>query len=349
MSTTTKPQKNTRELYQDEKPKPAADPKPATGRLLDDVIERTVAELDDLATATLQQVEEAEGRLKKSVVMAKGIARLRALLSDRLMQDYFMPLMNSKLGFVTDRPNEKHTHPYPVATVRDCLIEALLKGFYPVNNEFNIIAGNFYGAQNGWYRKVCDVAGLTDLDVIPGVPVQHNGQTVVRVVASWKLHGQAQRLSSGDNSPGRTFTIRTNSGSGPDQTLGKALAKAYKAIYRKLTGTENTLDPDDHDEAVAGALAQSRAAQVSEKLGQVGAAPVAPPKPGEDRGTVTKDQLGRLQLLSRQAGLDPANFDGWLARFGAEKAEELSEVKAEELLTSLLAETQARREPGAEG
>jgi hypothetical protein len=183
--------------------------------------------------------------LHRALLTARAVEMLAAALDDRVM-DRILPLMNTKVGFMTDRGphNTKNPQPYDKATVRRVLVEALLKGFLPFNNEFNIISGGFYGARNGWQRKCEEIRGLTDLDVSPGVPVVREGRTVVRVRATWKMDGHRKELVGADGQAGRVFPIQTNSYSTDDNTIGKAYAKAYRAVYQYATGTRLTEDDD---------------------------------------------------------------------------------------------------------
>src|ERR1035437_2247928 len=96
---------------------------------------------------------------EKALVVAQSIGELRGALTDEVMRP-IMELMNTSLGFMTDqdpkRPSASNPQPkpYSIEIVRDCFIEGRLRGFYPVNNEMNIIAGRFYGALAGFERIV---------------------------------------------------------------------------------------------------------------------------------------------------------------------------------------------------
>ena len=77
------------------------------------------------------------------------IALLREALSDEVMERVFMPLMNTKVGFLTDRngrPRKNGTvQPlYTIPVVRDAIIDAVSIGLLPTGNQFNIIAERMY-------------------------------------------------------------------------------------------------------------------------------------------------------------------------------------------------------------
>src|SRR4051812_19239159 len=101
--------------------------------------------LNDQELARISQIEEvigrselalssAAGRIARGFAMAKGVATLRSLITDEMMAKYFMPLMNTKLGFRTDRDpkrrekNGDQVSPYSMEVVRECLIEGFLRG-----------------------------------------------------------------------------------------------------------------------------------------------------------------------------------------------------------------------------
>lgn len=206
-------------------------------------IERVLTACD---SATLAQMPA----LKKAVTLARGIYDLRLALSEEIVETVFMHLQGTPLGFITDKDKDGG---YPVAVVRECLIEAMLKGLQPINNEFNIISGRCYGARNGLERLVKDWPGLTDLRWTPGVP-QMAGEkgALVSMRATWKLGGRDMELYRGQtkrkNEKGEEevedtrIAVKVNSGMGPDAIIGKAERKMFKAIYSILTGGKVSIE-----------------------------------------------------------------------------------------------------------
>lgn len=216
----------------------------ATGvQLLDTALLQQALDLDRTAQEYAAAIQAAPGHIQKALLTARGIQALRQGLGGKVLAEV-MALMNSPLGFLTDRGpharSEGNKTPYPVEVVRDCVVEALLHGFYLSGNEFNIIAGRFFGAQNGWRRKLEDVPGISDIRVAAGVPMVHNGQTVCRVALSWKVDGQADELRGADGKPGVAFPVTVTAYSTADQTIGKAKRKAYKLAFEQATGSKVT-------------------------------------------------------------------------------------------------------------
>lgn len=84
------------------------------------------------------------------------IALLREALTDEVMNKVFMPLMNTKVGFLTDRNGRPRSggRPalpvYSVPVVRDAIIDAVSIGLLPTGNQFNIIAERMYPTKEGY-------------------------------------------------------------------------------------------------------------------------------------------------------------------------------------------------------
>lgn len=208
-------------------------------------IERVIAENGLIAIAALSPLEQ-------SIKLSKGVTALRKVLSEGVMKEFFMPIQGTRLGFQTDKDKDGG---YDLATVREVLIEAFMRGFRPIGNELNVIAGQFYGAKNGYERIVREYPGLTDLRVELSVPEDApKGNSLVSAHAVWFLNGVQDELwcAVPDPAVGRKLDtripVRVNAGMGPDAVLGKATRKLYARIYAILTNTsqsEAEADPDD--------------------------------------------------------------------------------------------------------
>lgn len=91
------------------------------------------------------------------VLMACAIKQMRDALTPEAMS-VVSQLAGSSLGFKTDQQQ------YDTATLKDVVITAVLNGVSIVGNEFNVVAGEFYIAKNGWKRKLKS-RGFTRIDV----------------------------------------------------------------------------------------------------------------------------------------------------------------------------------------
>jgi hypothetical protein len=101
----------------------------------------------------------------KPIVMAMAIKDIRGALTPEAM-GAVKELAGTSLGFLTDRTPDKQ---YPVEVIRECVIEAMIRGVGVVGNQFNIIAGRFYMARNGWEAKLRK-AGCTQIVPTVGRP-----------------------------------------------------------------------------------------------------------------------------------------------------------------------------------
>jgi hypothetical protein len=209
--------------------------------LLDRILEAQTDRMDRVAHNYAEALDRETLPLRKAMLQADAILKLQQLMTEPIMQR-FMRLMNNPLGFKTDRAKGKD--PYPPDVVRDCIIQGLLRGAYPVGNEINIIAGQCYLTKECYERKVRELPGLTDLKTTLGVPRFVEGRMLVRGQATWRLNGVQDQLISGDDKPGRTFPIITHEGTSADNILGKATRKLLKAVYDQCTGSKQG-DPDD--------------------------------------------------------------------------------------------------------
>ena len=220
-------------------------------------LDKDLQQIEAMSAQYLQTISNPDiGRLAKTLCTANNIQIMRNLLTPKRME-IFMGLMNSPLGFRTDK---KGKDSYAMEEVREVLIAALLNGVFPYGNEFNIIASNLYVTKEGFERKVRETDGLTDLEVIAGVPRLYEGRTIVRMAARWRLHGVIQELSSIDGKPGREFPIKVNQGMGDDGIIGKATRKLLKAVWVQIHGSEQSLLADGEIEEPA---------QIADKQGEL--------------------------------------------------------------------------------
>ena len=183
-----------------------------------------VAALDKAAANGIIAQREAS-QFKRTLLVSTAMGELQNLLTPKIMAP-IMNLQNKSLGFRTDNPNG-----YPVDVVRDCLIEATLKGVYPVGNEFNIIAGRCYITKEGYFHKLHDIPNFSWVE-IPGIPrnVGDNG-AIIKVTLEWTYNGKSSTKEL-------ELAIRVNRGMGADAIIGKALRKARAWLYTTITGQD---------------------------------------------------------------------------------------------------------------
>lgn len=192
----------------------------------------------------------------RTLVLAKGMRMLRAAFSKEIMGD-IMQLVNSPLGFMSDRPNSKQPA-YSEEEIRDAVIHAALKGARTVGNEFTIISRKAYLNKEHFERKVREIDGLTDLELHPGAPVLKDGTAWVPFVASWmyqkpgttdrrlfRLDRTVQKVN-GEVLDNRVV-VRVNDGGGADMAIGKATRKVLAQVYTQMTGSKlSNIDPAEN-------------------------------------------------------------------------------------------------------
>jgi hypothetical protein len=146
-------------------------------------------------------------------------------------------VQDTPLGFRTDRDPKlvnkrtgKANEPYDEGTVKDCLIEAMLRGVQLVGNQFNIISGRCYITREGYEYLIRRLADVTDFSHVEGVPVRKEGGVTIACESRWRKAGQDQELKV-------IIPVKSDEYSGADQLLGKAARKFLKRCYEQMTGS----------------------------------------------------------------------------------------------------------------
>jgi hypothetical protein len=211
----------------------------ATGTLTTRLSQQSIAAMDAVIKECALTHLDGKQEMERAFVMARGIRDLRALITDEAMKDV-MQLQGTSLGFRTDKDREGG---YKVDVVKDCLIEAALRGLRPVGNEWNIISGRVYVTKEGFARLVREFPGLGNLQMIPGVPRMKDGGALVTYKAKFTVDGVPVEIE-------REIPVKVNSGMGADAILGKATRKMLCAVYERLTGSEYSLPEGDVSDVV---------------------------------------------------------------------------------------------------
>lgn len=183
----------------------------------------------------------------KAHTVSTAIIELEKLLDAEYMKP-IMALQGTTLGFKTDKdlvrnPSGKgyvKGDGYPVEIVRRCLIEAVLKGYQPTNNEFNIIGGNMYPAKNGLERKANEWEGLkySIIPVIKAFTVE-KGSALVDAQIKWSIDGIKNDVTV-------PIPLKIDAYTSVDAAIGKAKRKALAWLLSNLSG-ESVVDGDVDD------------------------------------------------------------------------------------------------------
>jgi hypothetical protein len=175
-----------------------------------------------LGSETMQGFERA-------FQIANAIQELKTLLTPEYMKP-IMALQGNKLGFKTDKDTSGG---YSEEIVKNCLIEAVLTGFAPYENQFNIIAGSMYGTKEGFGAALNKIKGLS-WDIIPSLPrinAAKDGAAVLMKI-TWIYGSEPEQSKEID------FAVKMNQYAGTDAAIGKATRKARAWLFNKINGTE---------------------------------------------------------------------------------------------------------------
>ncbi len=210
-------------------------------------------QIDAIVNECLPVAAQDSQNFVQALTLASGIKALRHIfLTDKNIQATVESMQNTHLGFMTDRTDlaiwkskqsgNKELKPYRYEDIAEVCIEAMLKGYRITNNEFNMIAGRFYAAKNGKFRRIQECEGITDFQFTTTSPSYEKEQggiqyAKVQGFASWKKDGQLATLGSSAEAEDKlAFKIRVNKYMGEDAIIGKALSKLFSRVLMRLEG-----------------------------------------------------------------------------------------------------------------
>lgn len=212
-------------------------------------------QIDDIINQCLPIAAQASQNFVQALTLANGIKALRnIILHDKHIKETITSMQNTHLGFMTDRTDlaiwkskqqgsKKEIKPYRYEDVAEVCIEAMLKGYRITDNEFNMIAGRFYAAKNGKFRRIQEHEGLTDFTFTTTSPQyepkSQGGKQYAKVqcFASWRMNGTMVTLGSSEKAEDRLMLkIIVNNFMGEDAIVGKALSKLFSRVLMRLEG-----------------------------------------------------------------------------------------------------------------
>jgi hypothetical protein len=220
---------------------------PATQHVPANPTETALMELQQIADTSCMAAIDKLPTVIRTYRIASGVKQLRDRIKlDGEIMDTLVALQDTKLGFVTDRApgNKSNLAQYTRHQVREAAIEALLRGAYWVDNEFNIIASGCYLTLN-YFRRI--VGGLVSgLEIRFGTyeerQVKRGDATITEAVvsarATWSYKGNPMEMvceKTGDDD--YRIPVRVNASMGTDAIFGKAERKLLARINRKITGS----------------------------------------------------------------------------------------------------------------
>lgn len=228
----------------------AAKSKPAEKIVLSDMQDLDMELVDrlDLTVSKALDVGETGATFAQAVTVAEAMAELREAITGPILQR-FKSLANSRLGFLTDKDPNKwnpkankgqggYSDPYKDEVLRECMIEACLRGLLPIGNQFNIIAGSVYTTKEGYKAQLKKLKGLTDFAPVIGTPrmVQGSQDFYVKCKATCLYHGKEIKIGHDEDTI--EIAIAPGAFATTDSTKGKAERKFLKIVFERLTGIE---------------------------------------------------------------------------------------------------------------
>lgn len=203
---------------------------------------------------------------QKAHTVSQAIVELEVLLDDNYMKP-IMYLQGTSLGFRTDKDLQKNPSGYgyvkgdgyPVDIVKRCLIEAVLKGYQPTNNEFNIIGGNMYPTKNGLERKANEWEGLkySIISTIKTFSVEKLS-ALVDCQIKWTIGG----VSREEIVP---IPLKIDKYTSVDAVIGKAKRKALAWLLSNISG-EIVIDGSVEDTTFAEVAGEKKESQEKQPI-----------------------------------------------------------------------------------
>ena len=180
---------------------------------------------------------DIKGRFEKAFTIASAVQQLKDALTDEVIRP-IMALQGTSIGFRTDKDRDGG---YPAPTVRNCLIDATMRGLYPVGNHWNIIGGNCYITKEGMGHLLSQIKGLS-YSITPGVPHMTGDKgATVKMTVEFVYNGKQERKEL-------DICTRLNAGMGSDAVIGKATRKTRAWLFQHISGIEI---PDGESDDVA--------------------------------------------------------------------------------------------------
>lgn len=195
-----------------------------------------VQKIDEVTHAAARQLASKqciESNLFRGIVMAKARLALRQLMTPDIMAA-LKGLMGTKSGFLVDRPEK-----YDDVQIRDLLIDGMLRGLSPCDNEINLIGGNIYATKEAYERLLRDLRVNYQVQIGNAATIQGDANCrYFDAAVAYQWRGESGRLDfRKTESMDARIAVKFNSTDGPDTLRGKAESKLLRRLYKHLTGT----------------------------------------------------------------------------------------------------------------
>jgi len=215
-----------------------------------------VAEIIVQTRATVRQAQSSGDVMLADLAIAYGLQALRDAFTPEIVA-FISALGGTSLGWRHDL--EERGQKYSPEIIRDCAIEASLRGLRFTGNQFNILAGRCYTTREGYAWLMSGYPGVTDLEIEVGLPhdaIPWGKQQMVFITAAAKCKYKGAVVSvecrKSDGFDGR-LAVKAFSGD-VDNAKGKAQRRLLKLLYERITGSV-IAEPDDGVEQAGSVIA----------------------------------------------------------------------------------------------
>lgn len=207
---------------------------------------KTVADIRQQTLASMHQAMESADTFSRDLALAFGLQALRKAFTPEVV-GVIAGLGGTPLGWQHDKNREGSG--YSPDVIRDCAIEALLRGVSLTGNQFNIMSGRCYITREGYTALLAGYPGLTDLDVQIGLPEDARAfgkqeMVFVSAFARCKVNGKQVSVEA-RKTPGFDGRLAVKVYQGEiDAAKGKADRRIKQRLYERITGSSFS-EPDD--------------------------------------------------------------------------------------------------------
>lgn len=303
----------------------------------------TIKRLDDATSFAVSAFNsQGSGSVIAALNVAQGIADLREMFDQPEIKSRILALQDKAIGFRTDKdPNvmNRKTNqpnvPYSWEVVKDCCIEATLRGLQLVGNQMNIISGRMYATKEGYDGLIRKLPNVSNFEVTLNVPKSAGNGVLIECEGAWIQDGTARTIKA-------TIPVKTDDYSTIEQSMGKATRKFLKRCYERMTG--NTLSDGDAGEVGESIVAEPAKSEPTEfkprKPRAEKQATPAPEPPAqapeatpeaaqpETEADTAADEMtelqGRFWEFCKDAGIAFDDAAGWLKTTGRYKGDDLA-------------------------
>lgn len=187
-------------------------------------------------------------------------------IHENITDEFLKPIMflqGKGFGYLTDKDDKGG---YPAHIIKNVIVEAIIHGFRPTGNEFNIINGRFYATKQGFERIVYQNPNLEKLEIKNEPSQTQTGNWKVTFKVTYKMKNCIPETFE------EVFPIPGNKGSfqfGVDNILGKAYRKIYKSVHNRITRGFMVSDGDINDEIGSSVQKSVTANNGNEKVSRI--------------------------------------------------------------------------------